>query len=418
MIALRERWTETSRLYSLGKTLFTRRNRFALDVGIAWQNYRDEAGVFQEIDLTPEASDIAGFDLMVTRTPYRAYFTLDGRRRIYPFRHRSDKYLEFPPPAIMAGKTMLAGSQKLLAEGADYDVEIGWENSRVTFDTVLHQDPGFDSMSFPVIQQGVSDAELRALLGTPTVYEMDGELSREMDVSIKNGLISLGFDLTGMKFPVVVDPTLDLQVGAGADDGRHRNNHTMGITTNWLSLGKLGSGAFFSSFIRFTGVTVPNAATVDVSFVTFTAEFARTATTVKTLIHLHDDDNSAAPTDDTEWHAVVDANLTTASAAFNIAENWVVNTEYDTSSLNGPLEELFARGGWSSGNAATIVLIDNGSDAGAFREPWSYDGSTAKASKLHIEYTAGGGNGGGGGHARRRRRRRRLIISIPNTRAA
>lgn len=394
MIPVKKRWTETSRLYKLADSRDGRR-RFSLDVGIAWQNYKDGKGIFQEIDLTPEISDLPGFDLMVRKAPYILHVGLDGSRRIYPDRNDKARYLDFPVPSILAGKTMLAGSRNLLSEGTDYDVEIGWENSRITFDTILNKSVSFDSISFPVLQTGITDDELRILLGKPKVYEMDGFESREMEVSLKNGLISLGFDLTGMKFPVVVDPTLDLQPGASGDDGSNRTG-SFSSGSILLLVGATTDPVSWSCFMRIPNVTIPNADTVDVANLTFTGRAGNSGVVVRTNIYAHKSDDAVAPTSEAEFDTIVASELTTNFAVWDGLGAWVLDAEFTSPSIVSPVQEIVDQGGWSSGNAMQFLWLDDGSDttADTRRRPYSYDGDTAKAVKFHAEYTEAAAAGG------------------------
>ena len=405
---LRKDWTATSRLYALPQHEDGRERR-RLIAGIAWQNYVDDERMWQEIDLTPSGGKRPRADLTVDRAPYRFDVGLDGFRRIFPDRHDLTRSLEFPPVALFSGRTFLAGQNKIMAGGAKYDVEIGWDNSRVTFDTILKEGVTFDSVSFDVVQNGISDAELLALLGQPKVYEQFGEKSSALDVSLKAGQVTLGFDATGMAFPLVVDPTLDLDILAAADDIRHRGAPTHDIVSSNMTMG-YESTRFTEPAYRYTGVSVSG--TVDVAKITFLTRSTNSGD-VDLEIYAHAADNSPQIVTDANWHTIADANLTAASAPWAITNNWVIVDEAnDTPSLVAVFQEL-VDGGYLASEVAHVIILNTGATPSRIRRPYAYEQDSSKTAALHIEYTVAAGappEGGGSSHKRRIRKQQPIFL--------
>jgi len=179
--------------------------------------------------------------------------------------------------------------------------------------------------------------------------------------------------------------TLNLQVGANADDGYCRHGaETFNATLGYTYLGSIAADAETDSFFRFTNVTIPQGATIVSATLTLTADANRGADTVRTNVAAEDADNPAAPTTYANMVARV---RTTALVAWDFTTDWVADSEYSPGSLTAVIKEVVDRGGWSSGNALIIYVDNDASTDVAARTCYSYDGSAAKAATLDIEYT-------------------------------
>lgn len=185
---------------------------------------------------------------------------------------------------------------------------------------------------------------------------------------------------------------LDLQVGASADDDLARRQ----TSTLWTAGGSHSRvGNVNSSFYahggssRFTNVTVPNAATIDVAYLTLTpSSTISTATCIGTLA-MEDADNPGQMSS----YADHTGRIRTADIAWNPIPTFTLDVAINSPSLVNPIQTVANRAGWASGQAMIVFLEDRtgASSVGASRtwNPWDF--STTKAAKLHIEYTAGGG---------------------------
>jgi len=185
---------------------------------------------------------------------------------------------------------------------------------------------------------------------------------------------------------------LDRQVGASADDARgywtgaawtfaadniHQN---AGYYT--ASVYKIGGG------MRFTNITIPKGYIIINAYITLTCRNSRSGTVVRTKIRGEDADNPSAFSDYSDYSG---RPRTSAEVNWDNIPAWTADTEYDSPDIKTVIQEIIGRAGWSSGNALVIFWDDHDDrsdhNAEAFRDGQSYDGSSSKAPKLHIEYT-------------------------------
>jgi hypothetical protein len=184
--------------------------------------------------------------------------------------------------------------------------------------------------------------------------------------------------------------TLNLQVGASADDGDTQisidNNNS--ITRTMMPVGNFNGNSHMDA-ARFNTVTIPQGATITSATYTSTAQATYNcgACTLTANVYLEDVDNSAALTT-TNMNEKV---LTTANTAWN-QTSVVAETEYDVD-VTTAVQEVVNRGSWSSGNSMSVLVRDNGSSSSEWQEYYTYDSSPTKAPKLEIVYVSGGGSG-------------------------
>lgn len=174
--------------------------------------------------------------------------------------------------------------------------------------------------------------------------------------------------------------TLDLQIVAGADDIYHISDDTIndGIA---ISIGQSGS-LIFEPALRFLAA-IPQGANITAAWFSFTSFDTRTQT-VLTNIYAHDADASGQITNDSEWHAAVDANLTSAFTPWDITTELVGGVEYDSPSIVGVIQELVDRPGFNG--IVHLIWLDDGSENGELHNGDSYDGSPSEAARLHVEF--------------------------------
>lgn len=195
----------------------------------------------------------------------------------------------------------------------------------------------------------------------------------------------------GAVYPLMVDVTVDEQVGANGDDVQHRefdtHNFFDGSTLRFGSVNATNDG--YGTYTRFTTVAIGQADTIDVAYITYTPRVGLSATTCNVDVQADDADDTTAPTDDTEYDALV---LTTAKTDWDNLPQWVVNIEQDSPSIVSVVQEVVDRGSWSSGNAMAIITHDEAraSSDEAYRDATPHNNDSAKAPKLHVEYTAAG----------------------------
>jgi hypothetical protein len=177
---------------------------------------------------------------------------------------------------------------------------------------------------------------------------------------------------------LVFDPTVDYQVGASTDDGFEIAT-VMDITSN--SLGAIDSSGDYIG-CRWTGVTIPDGATIDVSYATLYFDYDN----LDEAYHYIWFEDGAAP--GTLTTGASDISNRTATTATVLWDEGVLGFDQwnNTYSLNAILTELMASYSYSSGSSMVFIL--QGADSAYDIAIRSYDWNTAYAGKLHIEYTA------------------------------
>lgn len=177
--------------------------------------------------------------------------------------------------------------------------------------------------------------------------------------------------------------TLNLQVGATADDGFCVAVEEFYSSEVNLTIGN-DDGAHFDTYTRFTNITIPKAALIISAHLTFTAQANYSADTVRIKLSANDADNATAPTDCATLAAKA---RTSAQTDWDFTTDWTTDDEYDSPDFKASIQKVIDRSGWSYGNALMIHIDDDGSSTDARRDPHDYSSDSAKATKLTIVYS-------------------------------
>ncbi|MGH9909571.1 MAG: beta strand repeat-containing protein, partial [Nitrososphaerales archaeon] len=150
--------------------------------------------------------------------------------------------------------------------------------------------------------------------------------------------------------------------------------------------------------VRFTGVTVPQGATIQSAFIQFTTDEVQTgSTTVR--IRGEAADNAAAFT--TTAFNISGRADTTAAVTWGPIPAWNTVGEQGanqkTPDLKTVIQEIVNRAGWASGQAM-VITVDNSGTASGNRRTASIASATLGA-QLQITWTPKAGNGGAAGSA-------------------
>jgi hypothetical protein len=186
--------------------------------------------------------------------------------------------------------------------------------------------------------------------------------------------------------------TLNLQVAASTDDAyRQLSNDYFSLTYTAVQAGRYSSmycrkGEGF----RFQNVTIPQGTTIGSACLKLTANQNLSGTVCRTEISAEDVDDAPTFADDKAAFDSRYGNRTTAQVNWDGIGAWTTDTEYTSPDIKSVIQEIVDRAGWSSGNDIVIFWedFDNESNEGAYRSCYSYDGSSVKAPKLVINYTA------------------------------
>jgi hypothetical protein len=174
--------------------------------------------------------------------------------------------------------------------------------------------------------------------------------------------------------------TLNLQVSASLDDSREETDGTVAPTSTSVRI----NGSDKWGGFRFTNVTVSPGSTINTA--TFQYYIESTAEDdVNHIVYCEDADSSAQFT--TSSYDITNRARTTASVyEVQLAAGAGWRSAPDIADL---VQEVIDRVGWASGNALS-VLVKGNYNASPYLYIESYDGASAQAAKLDIDYTAGG----------------------------
>lgn len=187
--------------------------------------------------------------------------------------------------------------------------------------------------------------------------------------------------LQSASYPVEIDVTVDVQVGAGADDGSFGS--AAGYSNTGVTDTLSASNTADRNWYRWSSVTITDGVTIDVAY--FEIYLRDIETNEDTDVFFEDSGTPAAPTGQADGEGKTRTTATVNWLVSNGAGNQFVQSD----SIVGIVQELEDSYDYSGG-AAMQVIHEGDSMAGAIRCR-TYDQDTAKAAKLHIEYTAGGG---------------------------
>ena len=380
------------------------RDRFALDSSIGSYHYLD-AGSWREIN-TDWLDSTSGWADENDRHAFRCLSDANGKRRIYPDRSDPNAYVEFARPQRWTGsawqnitlpaRTRTADS--LLWDAAAFAINIQNTGDQIKLSVTLKNATAARRIRWPVTLTGLTFNNWQLLKGgvpvirvpRPTLVDANG-VERTVASDYVNGAVEFTADVSGLTYPIVIDPTIDVQVGASEDDGRRftgTNDFLATATTPYV--GWQGSQSTILSahgWARFTGLSGLSGATIDVSYLSLCANLAGSNNTSSIYIYCNDTASPVAPTNSAEFDALA---LTTAYYHYQVNSiAWVGGTFYDTGSINAPIQEIATSYDPAVIQVVMLNQILAGQDNRIQIRQYDYAGNLS-GPKLHIEYTAGG----------------------------
>jgi hypothetical protein len=166
-----------------------------------------------------------------------------------------------------------------------------------------------------------------------------------------------------------------INVSAGAGDcwGYPSNIYT---TTDYMIIG-VTSRVWVPFVVNITKNTLINSALIK-----FRATQNRATTTVKAIFGCEAADNPSAPS---TWASLSSRAITSAYLTNNNVGSWTLGSEY-TFDITSSVQEIINRSGWSSGNTLAVLIIDNGTSAGAERIAAPVENTSYTEPILTIDY--------------------------------
>ncbi|MGB5739035.1 MAG: hypothetical protein WBM54_06775, partial [Woeseia sp.] len=172
---------------------------------------------------------------------------------------------------------------------------------------------------------------------------------------------------------------VEVRVATDEDDAEERASGR--ISRNSSDLELINDGGDQIVAMRFNGVAVPQGATITNAYLQFQTDETSSGTTSLFV--------QAEASDDSPPIGTNDGNISERNRTANFVQwdppAWTqvgaAGAEQQTPNLAIVIQEIVVRGGWGPGNSVLIIVTGSGS-----RVAESYDGSSAGAPLLHIEY--------------------------------
>ena len=196
-------------------------------------------------------------------------------------------------------------------------------------------------------------------------------------------------------YPIEIDTTIDEQVGASSDDAKQQDSDAIDLTAGVIISDSITEHVGW----RWTTVPVPIGATIDLAWMSIRfsdasgdepqhqlrGELATNPGTFTT-----DSNNIDGRTRTT---ATVNWDSTDLGAAGNQEWQWGAPNGSPSAGadIKAIIQEIVDQGGWASNNALVLIAEQHTQSPTRDLGIYTYDSSTIRAAKLHIEYTAGGG---------------------------
>jgi hypothetical protein len=185
-------------------------------------------------------------------------------------------------------------------------------------------------------------------------------------------------------YPVWIDPTVNEEIVAGADDALEYTAFGPGSgfdnTNIYLPAGRNAFVQFFDGF-RFQGIAIPQGATIDSAVLTLDILSITGAPSVR--IYGNDTDDAAVWAD--PGNLIRNITKTTAFAAFSPGATGVA-----TVGVTALVQEIINRAGFASGNDLALGMFNQATLNYEFQIA-AYEHGTRDEAQLDIVYTEAGG---------------------------
>jgi hypothetical protein len=174
--------------------------------------------------------------------------------------------------------------------------------------------------------------------------------------------------------------TFEKRISSNMDDVEEKSNGRMYTNSSDLELTYDGNEQTVG--LRYTGVTIPQGATITNAYVQFTTDETNSGATSLTI--RAEDENNASAFSESRYN--VSSRRQTAAAVNWQPAAWnsvgLAGSDQRTPNLKSLVQEVVNRSDWNSGNSLVLMVTGSGE-----RTAESHDGSNSKAPLLHIDYT-------------------------------
>ncbi len=183
-------------------------------------------------------------------------------------------------------------------------------------------------------------------------------------------------------YPVYIDPTVNEIITTGSDDAE--SAITIFTSDTELAIGVVGGIIPIYGGFRFQTLAIPQGATINSAVLTFDI----TSVVGSPAFRIYGDDKDDVPT----WSESDRMRNITKTSAFVAATPTTTTNDY-TLNVQGIVDEIIQRTGWSSGHDMRFAAFDQLASGTQVALVAALEHATNTAARLDIEYTvvAGGG---------------------------
>ena len=185
--------------------------------------------------------------------------------------------------------------------------------------------------------------------------------------------------------------SLDVRISASSDDAEERTSGSVSLSSSDLELVNDGTKRPDQTIgMRFNGIAIPPNSTITRAYIQFTVDETDSGATSVTIYGQAADNPSTFTS--SSFNITSRLPRTAATVGWPNIPAWnsvsAAGTDQRTPDLSAIVQEIVQVAGWASGNSMVFIIDGNGE-----RTAESYNGRSADAPLLHVEWVGGGGGG-------------------------
>ena len=387
------------------------RQRFRIEASLGPLHYRDGAA-WAEIDTDWGDSGEAGFVDGNESSGLVVHSDGNGRRRIYPRRGVRTEFIEFSRLQAWNGAAFVnvpwSSKQRvgntITFDRANASLSIIHEGSRLKVNVVLKDSSAAARIRWPVTLTGLTrqgstlfgqDGQPVLTIKPPKITaDANGFLvpARPVTWDFVGGAVEFTADLSGLTFPITIDPTATDTVSAADRDAKEQGDDT-NFGTTFLFVRSATSAATRMFAMQVFTLTGPASGdTIDAAKVTNNVNTGGGRNNDPNLNIFCEDVDSAA--NFTTTADIYNRVRTTASVSWIATDVAANGADVDTPDFASVVQEVTDRAGWASGNLLGVIYVPNEDSTLLFGFD-AYEDDTSTCGRRSVTYTAAGGGSDG-----------------------
>ena len=270
---------------------------FRTEVTLHDQCYQDSQGIWQIVD-DSFISDSGGFNAQCITQRKWVRVAANGTRRIYPDRNVTGEYVEFGIPQFFNGSVWnninlpnptQPSSKIILWDAANYSMRLFHSPNRLKLDITLKNSNAAKQIRWPVSLNNLTwntDWTLTSQSTNEVVARIEKIFGTDangtivpINTSFDSGFVEFTADLTGLTFPIVIDPTYSSQPDPGTDTSVAEAEPTTNKGTNEeILVNDPGFAGFYhNGLVLFDLSSIPAGSTINSATLSVWKSYLRAA---------------------------------------------------------------------------------------------------------------------------------------------